>query len=87
MYLPTFFQTAIVALCCVVVSVRAFVPLTNKDAGPSFIRPTSSSSSSQLFESGEQNKGFFQGLKDAFQEIDNFLDDASARRLGNGAAF
>jgi len=85
MYLPTFFQTAIVALC--MVSVRAFVPLTNKDAGPSLIRPTSSSSS-QLFESGEQNKGgFFQGLKDAFQEIDNFLDDASARRLGNGAAF
>jgi len=86
MYLPTFSQMALVALCCVVVSVRAFVPLTNKDAGPSLIRPTSSSSS-QLFESGEQNKGFFQGLKDAFQEIDNFLDDASARRLGNGAAF
>lgn len=29
----------------------------------------------------------FQGLKDFFQELDNFMDDASARRLGNGAAF
>lgn len=37
----------------------------------------------------EQNSsgGFFQGLNNFFQEIDNFMDDASARRLGNGSAF
>jgi hypothetical protein len=30
---------------------------------------------------------FFGGVKEFFQELDNFLDDATARRLGNGAAF
>jgi hypothetical protein len=29
----------------------------------------------------------FSGVKEFFQELDNFLDDATARRLGNGAAF
>lgn len=39
--------------------------------------------------SAENNeKGdFFGGVKEFFQELDNFLDDATARRLGNGAAF
>ena len=36
---------------------------------------------------GKAGGGFFQGVSNFFQEIDNFLDDASARRLGNGAAF
>lgn len=31
--------------------------------------------------------GFMQGISNFFQELDNFMDDASARRLGNGAAF
>lgn len=31
--------------------------------------------------------GFFQAIGDAFAELDAFMDDASARRLGNGAAF
>lgn len=39
---------------------------------------------------GAANDGkndFFGGVKEFFQELDNFLDDATARRLGNGAAF
>lgn len=28
-----------------------------------------------------------QSISNFFQELDNFVDDASARRLGNGAAF
>jgi hypothetical protein len=35
----------------------------------------------------EENSDFFGGVKAFFQELDNFLDDATARRLGNGAAF
>ncbi|GAX21337.1 hypothetical protein FisN_1Lh174 [Fistulifera solaris] len=31
--------------------------------------------------------GPFQGVKNFFAELDAFIDDASARRLGNGAAF
>ena len=35
----------------------------------------------------ENKNDFFGGVKDFFQELDNFLDDATSRRLGNGAAF
>ena len=35
----------------------------------------------------EKKGGFFQGVQDFFEELDNFVDDATARRLGNGAAF
>lgn len=31
--------------------------------------------------------GFVQGFKNFFAELDAFVDDATARRLGNGAAF
>lgn len=31
--------------------------------------------------------GLMDGVKDFFAELDAFMDDASARRLGNGAAF
>lgn len=34
-----------------------------------------------------ESNGFFQAVGDFFKELDNFMDDASARRLGNGAAF
>lgn len=36
--------------------------------------------------SGKGN-GFLQGFQNFLTELDNFMDDASARRLGNGAAF
>lgn len=44
----------------------------------------------RLFE--QENKGgigggFFKAVGDAFAELDAFVEDASARRLGNGAAF
>lgn len=38
-------------------------------------------------ENDSKEGGFFQGISNFLQEIDNFMDDASARRLGNGAAF
>jgi hypothetical protein len=36
---------------------------------------------------GEEKGGFFAGFSKFFEELDAFIDDASARRLGNGAAF
>lgn len=37
---------------------------------------------------GDDGKNdLFGGVKDFFRELDNFLDDATSRRLGNGAAF
>jgi hypothetical protein len=33
------------------------------------------------------NKGIFAGISNFFEELDAFIDDASARRLGAGAAF
>jgi len=35
----------------------------------------------------KEGGGLFQGIKNMFEELDAFMDDASARRLGNGAAF
>lgn len=34
-----------------------------------------------------KGNSFFDAVGNFFQELDNFMDDASARRLGNGAAF
>jgi hypothetical protein len=54
---------------------------------------TSSQTSTRLFENeskggiGGIGGGFFKAVGDAFAELDAFVDDASARRLGNGAAF
>ena len=39
---------------------------------------------------GEREKeedDIFRGFKDFFEEVDDFVDDAFGRRLGNGAAF
>jgi hypothetical protein len=35
----------------------------------------------------DRKNDLFEGMKDFFRELDNFLDDATSRRLGNGAAF
>lgn len=70
---------ALVALC-LAASVQSFVP----PAGHSQNRRCVVSS---LNAAGDEKKdgGFFQGVSNFFQELDNFMDDASARRLGNGA--
>mmetsp|Transcript_25964 Transcript_25964/g.54166 ORF Transcript_25964/g.54166 Transcript_25964/m.54166 type:complete len:142 (+) Transcript_25964:69-494(+) len=53
-----------------------------------FVVPsTSSSRASALFESKNPLDGFMNGVSKFFAELDAFVDDASARRLGNGAAF
>ncbi|KAL7572063.1 hypothetical protein ACA910_001712 [Epithemia clementina (nom. ined.)] len=36
---------------------------------------------------GGSGGGFFKAVSDFFQELDAFVDDATARRLGNGAVF
>jgi len=69
----------VLALCAnnLLVVCRAFAPsaISNRPA-------------TQLAASGgKEKRGFLQGVSDFFQELDNFIDDASARRLGNGAAF
>jgi len=35
----------------------------------------------------KQKGGLFSGISNFFTELDNFMDDASARRLGAGASF
>ena len=42
----------------------------------------------QLFANKEEKKGgFFGAVSNFFEELDAFVDDATARRLGNGAAY
>jgi len=35
----------------------------------------------------KEDGGLFGGVKSFFEELDKFVDDATARRLGNGSAF
>jgi hypothetical protein len=41
----------------------------------------------QLFAEEEKKGGFFGAVNNFFEELDAFVDDATARRLGNGAAY
>ncbi|EEC50947.1 predicted protein [Phaeodactylum tricornutum CCAP 1055/1] len=54
-------------------------------------RPASKGSRISNIQCFEQKKeeggGFFRGVSSFFKELDAFMDDATARRLGNGAAF
>jgi glycine/D-amino acid oxidase-like deaminating enzyme len=72
-----FFQFASTLVYFGILVSEAFLP----KAAPHFRR----GSSVTLLDQNEG--GFFQGFRNFFQEIDAFLDDASARRLGNGSAF
>ena len=63
-------------------SVRAFVPLLRPQQGTPCV---SLSATEDGDKKGSGGFGFFEGVGNFFQELDNFMDDASARRLGNGA--
>ena len=72
---------AVVTTLCLMIVSDAFV-----------IYPTAPRTASRQLAAEKDGKeggggGLFQGISNFFQEIDNFMDDASARRLGNGAAF
>lgn len=41
----------------------------------------------KLFAEEEKKGGFFGAVNNFFEELDAFVDDATARRLGNGAAY
>lgn len=69
-------------------SVRFFVGLAVLQLGTAFLPKQPSERKCQLaLRAEEENGGPFQGVKNFFAELDAFIDDASARRLGNGAAF
>ena len=56
-----------------------------------FVSPTAPRRSAQtcVYAEGDNQEkgGFFSGVKNFFEELDAFVDDASARRLGAGASF
>lgn len=68
-------------LRCILVSLAVFQP----SSAFLSIQPTERSCNIAL--RAEKDGGPFQGVKNFFAELDAFIDDASARRLGNGAAF
>lgn len=53
-------------------------------SGPCF---ASVRSSLRASDGKDKGGGIFKGIGNFFQELDAFMDDATARRLGNGAAF
>ena len=61
-------------------------------AGTAFVLPTQTPNRiSSVARSAPASMGIFddlaKGVGDFLQEVDNFVDDAAGRRLGNGAAF
>jgi hypothetical protein len=50
-------------------------------------RAARASSSSLFAEEDEKKGGIFGGISNFFEELDAFVDDATSRRLGAGAAF
>jgi len=48
---------------------------------------TGKRASTQLFAEKEKKSGIFGAISNFFEELDAFVDDATARRLGNGAAY
>jgi hypothetical protein len=56
-----------------------------KPAGRFSLSPCSARGPDEADQS--EGGGFFKGISNFFEELDAFVDDASARRLGNGAAF
>ena len=73
----TFTFTQLLVLYLVGLS-EAFIPYNT---------PTSERIGISIRAAKDGKADFFDGVKEFFQELDNFLDDATARRLGNGAAF
>mmetsp|Transcript_10746 Transcript_10746/g.16394 ORF Transcript_10746/g.16394 Transcript_10746/m.16394 type:complete len:157 (+) Transcript_10746:39-509(+) len=64
-------------------SVTSFAPTTacNKRATKTTTTTTS------LFASEDKKGGLFSGVSNFFEELDAFVDDATNRRLGNGAQY
>jgi hypothetical protein len=56
-------------------------------ACPSTPRRTNAMGALFAGDDDDQKGGFFTGFKNFFDELDAFVDDASARRLGAGASF
>jgi hypothetical protein len=67
-------------------NVNAFVVVQKPTTGRVSLAPCSASGPDDG-ESEQKKGGFMQGVSNFFEELDAFIDDASARRLGNGAAF
>ena len=71
-------------------SLCLFIILALFQLSTAFLPTQSWQSTCQTALRAEENDGGggpFQGVKKFFAELDAFIDDASARRLGNGAAF
>lgn len=62
----------------VTLSTTAFAPLSN---------PLQCRSRTQLYQEEEKEGGPFGFVSNFFEELDAFVDDATNRRMGNGAAF
>jgi hypothetical protein len=69
-----------VAFICLVAVARGFQPKHHS-------LPQARTSTACFATEGDKPKGIFSAIGNFFEELDAFIEDASARRLGNGAAF
>ena len=71
-------------LALLVASAAAFAPIS---ASSSRVAPTMLEMSADDEGNQQQKGGIFGAIGNFFEELDAFVDDATSRRLGNGAAF
>ena len=73
--------TTIAVIAYAATSSQSFTPTPSLNTRSSYSVQTT-----QLFQQKE-NKGIFGAINNFFEELDAFVDDATNRRLGNGASF
>lgn len=78
------FQRLLIVLALLASYVSSFVPYSGKFPVVQF---GVEHSLVRLMAGTENESTFVASIKNFFKEIDNFIDDATARRLGNGSAF
>ena len=71
-------------LALLVASAAAFAPISSSS---SRVAPTMLEMSAGDEGNQQQKGGIFGAIGNFFEELDAFVDDATSRRLGNGAAF
>ena len=70
-------------LTLLVASAAAFAPIsTSSRVAPTMLEMSADDEGNQ-----QQKGGIFGAIDNFFEELDAFVDDATSRRLGNGAAF
>mmetsp|Transcript_33114 Transcript_33114/g.73013 ORF Transcript_33114/g.73013 Transcript_33114/m.73013 type:complete len:147 (-) Transcript_33114:426-866(-) len=77
----------VILLAALLTTTSAFAPLGSSSNSRSVIAFPMAADDENQQQQGGGGGGFFGAVNNFFEELDAFVDDATSRRLGNGAAF